>query len=124
MHYYEDKDFDYWDELDQAAEFIGKYCHKWGRISVRQYKEKYGTVRVYCSFGCESLHKLIYPGYCRVRWPYQFWTFPIFSWLQPLVLRWQKFIYRRAYGFAIEKWPMIKEEILCCADWDEYLGGL
>lgn len=36
----------------------------------------------------------------------------------------QRFIYRLAYKQAIKKWPDLKDEILCCADWEEYLGGL
>jgi len=36
----------------------------------------------------------------------------------------QKFIYRRAYKKAIEKYPAIRENILCAADYPNLLEGL
>ena len=124
MHNYGDEDFNAWADIDNAASYIGDLCRKWGRIQVRQCKEKFGTVRVYCSLYCQSLHDLIFPGYCRVRSPYRLWVFPIFRPVQHLVFLYQKFIYRLAYKNAIKKWPNIKQEILCAADFHEYLKGL
>lgn len=121
MHSYGDEDFDAWDDLDDAASYIGNLCRKWGRIQVWQYKEKFGTVRVYCSINCQSLHDLIFPGYCLVHKPYGFWVFPIFRPFHMLVFKYQKFIYRLAYKNAVRKWPCIRKEILCCADFPEYL---
>ena len=124
MHYYGDEDFDAWDDVDNAAAYIGQFCRSWGRIQVRQYKEKFGTVRVYCSLYCQCLHDLIFPGYCHVRSPYVLWTFPILRPFHKAVFLYQKFIYRLAYKNAIKKWPAIHEEILCAADFGEYLKGL
>lgn len=123
MHSWGD-DFKYFKEVDVAARYIGAFCKKWGRIPVTNYKEKYGTVRVYCNFYCDDLHTLLFPGWGYVRGPYKLMTFPLFRWARPIVLFWQHFIYRLAYKLAIKKYPMIKEEILCCADWNEYLKGL
>lgn len=116
--------FKYFNEVDAAAYYIGDFCAKWGRIHVTQCKEKYGTVRVYCSLTCDNLQELLFPHYGFIKGPYKLMTFPIFRPLRPLIFMWQKFIYRLAYKKAISKWPMIKKEILCCADWDEYLEGL
>jgi hypothetical protein len=125
MHFYGDEDFKYWADLDKAAVFIGDVCRTWGRISVRQVKEKYGTVRVYCSLYCENLHDLFYPGYVYIQHkPYRLWTFPFFVWLRFLTRPYQKFVYRLAYQLAVKKWPHITKEILCCADWPELLKGL
>ncbi len=128
MHDWGDKDFHYWKELGLAAEYISKFCLRWGRISVRDWKEKYGTVRVYCGFGWYQLPSVFYPRtmfYGDWKW-YSRWLWRIYvpHWVSRLALPWQTFIYRTAYKNAIKKWPMIRKEILCCADWSEYLGGL
>lgn len=128
MHCWGDKDFTYWKELNEAAKFIAVFCMKFGRITVQDWKEKWGTVRVYCSFGWYQLGEIISPKTrCYRSWPwYTKWVWKIY--IPPLISRlffpWQKFIYRTAYKLAIKKWPMIREEILCVADWSEYLGGL
>ena len=124
MHYYGDEDFDAWDDVGDAADYIGNLCRTWGRIQVRQCKEKYGTVRVYCSLYCLCLHDLIFPGYCHVRNPYRVWTFQLFRPFHRVIHLYQKFIYRLAYKNAVKKWPNLQEEILRTADFPEYLKGL
>lgn len=122
-------DFPYFQEVGEAADYIGDFCVKWGRIPVTQTKEKYGTVRVYCSFGCWGLHGIVKPQYIYYQWPK--WTWPINSFSDKIISKfyfviipYQKFIYRLAYKKALKKWPMIRKEILTCADWDECLKGL
>lgn len=76
----------------------------------------------------------MYPRYAYKHrlFPRWLWTLDIyyisrFLNIKPLFIltySWQKFIYRWAYKRAIVKYPMIREEILSCADWDEYLEGL
>lgn len=131
-------DFKYFGEVGDAADEIGSFCRRWGRIPVTQTKEKYGTVRVYCTFGCSDLQGLLYPGYHYVqpllgrrfasvipeRLNYAIMTFPFLRPFRSLIVRWQRAVYRMAYKRAITKYPMIREEILCVADWDEYLVGL
>lgn len=43
--------------------------------------------------------------------------------ITPMV-KWQCFIYRRAYKLAVRKWPNLREEITCAADYSELLKGL
>lgn len=116
--------FKYFKEVDEAAYMIGNFCRKWGRIQVRDTKEKYGTARVYCSLYCEDLHTLLFPGYCYIRGPYQLMTFPFLRPFRKIIFLYQKFIYRLAYKLAIKKYPKIRKEILCAADWSEYLQGV
>ena len=123
MHFWGDG-FPYFEEVDRAADYIGKFCRKWGRIQVIQTKEKYGTVRVYCSLYCDDIHGLLFPGYHYYRLPWVISTFPILRWARFLTDPYQKWVYRLAYKNAIHKWPMIREEILQGADWSEYLKGL
>ena len=47
MHEWGDKDVD-WDGINDAAEFIADRLTDHFEHWVQQYKEKYGTVRVYC----------------------------------------------------------------------------
>lgn len=94
MHIWGDG-FEYFYEVGEAANYIGKFCRKYGRIGVRDTKEKYGTARVYCRFSSNFLVII-----------YQIW------------------IYRLAYKKAIKKFPYIKKEILYGADWQEYLEGM
>lgn len=137
MHSWGDEDWDYFAEVDQAADEIGRFCSTWGRIQVRQTKEKFGTVRVYCSITCNSLHELIKPGWMHMGWTginkpewlrklvYRILVYPLFpKWFRPLVFKYQSYIYRKAYERALAKYPMIREEILACADFDELLKGL
>lgn len=77
-----------WDGIDKAAMFIADNLRKVG-VSVYS-KEKFGTVRVYCTLENDE----------------------------------QRQVYRASYLEAVKKWPHLKEEILCCADYDELLGGI
>lgn len=124
--------FKYFADVEQAAYEIGKFCRRWGRISVTQTKEKYGTARVSASFGYLSLHRLIYPGYVYSQFPQWLWSLDIWYISRILQIRlisrpivwYQTKIYRLAYKRALAKYPHIYEEILCGADWDEFLKGL
>lgn len=116
----------YFADVEEAAHFIGQYCRKWGRISVTQTKEKFGTARVYTHFGISGLHDLLYPGYHYYQLPK--WTYILDALagkcIRPfdsIIASYQQFIYRRAYTKAIEKYPHITTEILGGADWHEYL---
>lgn len=132
MHYWGDK-FKYFADVGIAADEIGAFCVKYGRISVTQTKEKYGTARVYCSFGWTCLHSLLFPRYiCKhPKFPKWLWKLDIY-YIGPIlrflfakpIYSYQKFIYRLAYKKAIKKYPHIREEILNGADWDELLKGL
>lgn len=130
MHTYYDDDAGKvdWNGIESAASFIGDYCRKWGRICVMQTKEKYGTARVYTSFGWTSLHSLVYPGYCYSQFPNWLWNMdcdyigPVIRCLiEPWFIKWQYFIYRRAYRLAIKKWPHLFEEITRCMDFQKLL---
>lgn len=120
-----------WDGINDAAELIGTGLRKWGRIQVTQYKEKYGTVRVYCYFGIGTWQGLFKPGFVYNRWPRWIWKLefnPIVAGLRAIFTwcfyPWQKFIYRWYYRRAVRRWPHLREEILCCADVDELLKDL
>lgn len=125
MHTWGDKDVD-WAGIEDAAEMIHDYCVKRARLG-GQYKEKWGTVRFYAQFGL-SLHSLVYPGHCFNRFPSWLWKLdlrvitPVLNFLfGKLWAKWQARIYAKAYKRAIEKYPHLKEEILCCADYPEIL---
>jgi hypothetical protein len=117
-------------ELDQAAYNIGQFCKNWGRISVRQTKVKYNSVRVYCSFQL-SLHSLIHPGYERSLFPKWLWVADIY-YITPalnflfggLAYRWQKVVYRQAYKRELARCPEYRKEILLTADYPDILAGL
>lgn len=131
MHLWGDPDFsdEMFNQVQDAAWFIGRNLAKWGKIGVRDSKEKYGTVRVYCHFGFSSFYSLWRPQYLWVPkwWPYRL-DLMIFRFIEPLVnlisFPIQKAVYRYFYQRAIKKWPEIKEEILCCANFPEYLKKL
>lgn len=124
--------FKFFADVDTAAYEIGELCKRYGRINVTTTKEKYGTARVYCSFGYYSLDLLLSPGYVFSRWPkwlrmvdYKVFV-PILQ-CRPVsvcLFWWQRHIYRWAYARTIKKFPHIRAEILDGADYDEYLKGL
>jgi hypothetical protein len=129
MHYYGEWPDELFNEIEQTASEIGKYCVKWGRISVHQTKEKYGTVRVYCSFGWSCIHQIFYPRHMWIHkwWPYYYdlliakFTLPV---LNKVILPYQRWIYRRAYKLAVCKRPHLRDEIFSCADFGEALEGV
>jgi len=132
MHsYYNKKDTDFdFAGVDAAAEYIGLNLRKWGRVDVRQYKEKFGTVRVYCSLGIYMWHQLFWPGYVCNQYPYKWiWVadvyFPkwVFHLINKVLLPYHRWLYRLLYQRAIVKWPHLREEILCSADWPEVFKG-
>lgn len=115
--------------VDEAAYYIDRFISKWGRITVAQSKEKFGTVRVYLYWGWSSIHAIVFP---RQMWIHKWWPsrldFAICKFLMPVLLRvtepYRKWIYRLGYKRAINLWPDLKEEILCCSDYPEFLEGL
>lgn len=126
MHSWGDKGVD-WKGINDAAEYLGAYCRKWGRLG-GQTKEKYGTVRFYARFGHLCLHTLIYPGYVHSRFPSWLWRLDIklnslYDLFEGLFEWWQKKVYSKAYINACNKWPHLQEEILSCADYPESITG-
>lgn len=128
MHTWGDEGVD-WDGISDAARWIADNLIRWGRISVYDYKEKWGTVRVYCGYMI-SLHSLLHPRhpYKHPRWPQWLWTLDCLylsrilpRLLGPVLFPWQRFVYRSVYRAAIRKWPHLKKEILACADFRELL---
>lgn len=129
MHSWGDTSVD-WAGINAAARFIGQSLVRWGRINVRDYKEKWGTVRVYCSLGWYQFHSITHPRHCYSRYPQWLWVLDCrvgsrvvrpLSWA---VLPYHKWLYRRTYRKAVEKWPHLRREILCAADFHELLEGL
>lgn len=125
MHSWGEENVD-WTGIHASAELIGIGCRKWGRISVYDYKEKFGTVRVYVSFGIYDLHTLLYPGYHFMqfpKWLYNFnhYSFYFFRPFNPLITMYQISVYRYFYYKAVKLYPHLKEEILLSADHTEYL---
>jgi hypothetical protein len=129
MHQWGEENFD-WKGLDDAILFIAINLKRWGRISVRQAKEKFGTARIYCSLGWLQFHCITHPGYVFSRYPNWLWHLDcdygtkIVKIINYLVYPYHKWLYREVYKHAVAKWPHLKEEILCAADFDELLKGL
>lgn len=109
-------------QIGNIAEYIGEWLRKYARINVMQYKEKFGTVRVYCYFGWDDLGSITHPGYYyRPKWgSYCRWIRHL-NWL---IVPLQIAFYRLRYKQAIKKWPHLQDEILCCADYHDLLEGL
>lgn len=118
-----------------VADEIGDYLVKWGRIGVRQTKEKYGTCRVYCGFGWYSLHSIIFPRwvYLHARYPKWLNWFDstkvnsfIFSIVNKIIILYQIFIYRQGYKRVLKyiNNPDMRRNIINYADFTEYLKGL
>jgi hypothetical protein len=115
---------------DNAAYFIHQYLMRYGRISVIQSKEKFGTVRVYCMLGYWGFYDAIYPGKMWVHWPRWLhgldlnYGHAVMRILNKVIVPYHKFIYRRAYKKAVEKYPHIRKRILDTADFPNLLEGL
>lgn len=130
MHSWGDKDVD-WQGINDAASFIGKGLKRYARISVTQWKEKFGTVRVYCSFGWHGIYTIWRPGYCWYPkwWPMRldFWLANTWLWDQlnlRVVIPTQKRAYIWWYRKAVERWPHLYREIVSMADYGELFEGV
>lgn len=144
MHNWGDNDVD-WAGIDNAADYIEKYCIRWGRFG-GQAKEKYGTVRFYVSFH-NMLYELFWTSHHYARWTHaSYWPRsirwlshligPALSWFDDkiyshrynflilIIQKWQHKVYRNAYKNALKRWPHLRDEILCCADYPDLLEGL
>lgn len=114
-------------DVGEAAQYIGAYLRKYGRVNVRQTKEKYGTVRVYLSLGWHQMHSITHPGYVFSQYPNWLWKLDCLylskamRLINPLVVKYHIWLYKRAYRNAVKKWPHIRTEILCDADYLELL---
>lgn len=127
MHSWSEKDCD-WKGISDAAYYIGDSLRKWGRVPVRDMKEKWGTVRVYCDFGWHQLHDICYPGYAYSQFPKWLWKLDC-SWLgrlvrisYPIISWYHRKLYTHFYGQALAKWPHLRAEILQGADHPELLA--
>lgn len=131
MHQWGDENVD-WGGINDAAHFIGSWLRDILRLPVVQWKEKYGTVRVYMhGFSYNMVHNIWKPGHVWNRYPYKWmWTLDIYYgrkllWplnkiMAPINMR----LYRWRYKKAVQKWPHLRREILCAADFPELLEGL
>lgn len=129
FHRWGDPNFD-WEGLDAAGRYIGDWLCQYPRIPVRDIKEKFGTLRIYCSLGWYQFHDIMYPRYVYSRFPTWLWKldcrygYRFVALVNPLVTRIHIHAYRWRYRKAIKKWPHLRAEILCAADWPEYLRNL
>lgn len=129
MHIWGEEGVD-WEGISAAAAYIGEGLRKWGRVNVVQYKEKYGTVRVYCSLGWWQIHAITHPGYAASQYPHWLWALDckfgslICRALNYIVIPYHKWLYRRYYRMAVQKWPHLRHEIICVADYPDLLDML
>jgi len=134
-----------WDEkcceVDDIAYKLGNILRKYGRLDVRQAKEKWSSCRIYLSFSI-SAHSLIYPGHIYNRFP--LWLSrlcnkiidPTLTFLKvyDLIFLYQKMFYKAAYHWytkhldkkshnleSTEYFSLSREEIFASADYPELL---
>ncbi len=131
-----DPDHD-WKGIDDACSIIERRLRFW-RVPVYQVKEKFGSVRVYCSLGWSSLHDICYPGHACSRFPGWLWRLDcswtgnsntVTGWLwRQTILRlsvWlHKKAYRSAYKKAVRRHPDLAQYILEDADFSDLLVGI
>jgi len=127
MHCWGDENID-WEGISDAAAYIGRGLRKWGRMDVHDYKEKFGTIRVYCSLGLYWWPQLTHPGYVFNRWPRWTWRLQssprwLFRLLNLAVVPFHTWLYRYYYNKAACRWPHLYEEILSHADYGELFEG-
>ena len=129
MHTWGEENFD-WSGLNDCINIVHNTCRRWARLG-GQAKEKFGTLRFYTHFGL-SLHTLFLPGYYHYGWfPRWLITFdmyvatPVLNFLFGRVwFWWQRTIYSYAYWRALNKYPHLRKEILCSADYPEFIKNV
>lgn len=128
MNRWGDKSVD-WKGISEVVLYFHDYSRRYGRLG-GDVKEKYGTVRFYVQFGYLSLHGLVYPGYVRNQFPAWLWKLdlnvltPVLQFFfERLFVFWQKKVYGRMYLNALKRYPHLEREILCAADYPEFIEG-
>lgn len=113
-------------EFDKVVSWFSINARRWGRLG-GQIKEKFGTLRFYVTFHYQ-FHDLVHPGYVYSRWPKWLWVLDLkitgsyfYTPIRTLIHRYQTFVYKLLYKLAVKKWPHFKDEILCYADYPEFL---
>jgi len=93
MHSYGNWPDELFGDVSAAAEYIGRWLRQYGRINVRDYKEKFGTVRVYCSIGFDQFYNIFFPGYCWIKpwWPNKLdhwlsYKTPLLKWINAIAV--------------------------------------
>jgi hypothetical protein len=130
MSYYDDDTTDY-AGMNSCQDILYHYSHRYGRFG-GQIKEKYGTIRFYAVFNDQSLHGLIFPGYCykHKNYPNWLWSLDIYYisefigkvFGRPLFW-WRKQVYNYAYQQCLKKHPNLRRELLSSADYPELIKG-
>lgn len=129
MHSWGDEDVD-WKGIDDAAYYIAHWLKTWVRMPIQDYKEKFGTVRVYCGFGWYGLYPIWRPSYHWYPkwWPMRldFWIANTWLWTQlnRVVVKVQQRAYAWRYKKAVQKWPHLYKEIVSAADYGELFEGV
>jgi len=132
MHDWGEENFD-WNGLNKCVRYLGINLRRWGRVSVSTYKEKYGTCRIYCTLGWRNLFSITHPGWVSYKvagYPQWLIIFDIYvlsriiPYLNYIIVPYQKWLYRKLYSDCVKKYPHLREEIVCCADYPELLKGL
>lgn len=129
MHQWSNEDVD-WRGINDAAYFIAHWLKTWPRIGVRDYKEKFGTVRIYCGFGWYGIYSIWRPAYCWYPkwWPMRldFWLADtwLFKTLNRIIVPIQMKAYAWRYKKAVQKWPHLYKEIVSQADYGELFEGV
>jgi hypothetical protein len=128
VHSWGEEKFD-WVGLDDAGQYISQWLVKWTRMPVYDVKEKFGTLRIYCSFGWESFYGIYRPRHMWVPkwWPYRLdlrLSHYIMPLLNKIVVPLQQKAYAWRYKKAVEKWPHLREEIVSIADRGELFEGV
>jgi len=127
MHHWGDK-VD-WKGINEAAEYIGTSLTKYGRMRA-DYKEKWGTVRVYVDLGWSQIHSITHPRYHYGQYPKWLWNLDcnyghyITRVLNLVAVPYHTFLYRMFYTRAVRKWPHLAKEIVYGADHWEILSKL
>ncbi len=98
-------------------------------MPISDYKEKFGTVRVYCSFGWYGIYPIWrpshhwYPNWWPMRLDFWLAKTRLFGLLNKAVIKIQMKAYVWRYKKAVEKWPHLYNEIVSMADYGELFEG-
>lgn len=112
--------------IEDIPHLIGAALQRFALIRVSDMKEKYGTYRVYVSFGLHGLHDVLYPRHRYMQFPKSLYCLAygpewLFGFINRVLIPYQHLVYKHVYQYYIRKYPLERRAIVYGMDYADLI---